>query len=433
MLNLSALNAIYGNDIPTELQDALKSLEEVLDKQKSLVKEVTVLPNCSIDQDRTIHLQKHLSQDIKYVLQGLVVRVSPQYKLSYADAIWFHPEIGKGRSVYNGTLEKEQLNIVKEVDVQSAYPKENPIIMSPFQCDVGHYTNTSVDEMGLSSTENKVIVNVSLESLTFPLWSRYLMTNENMNNVYEHWHNLDVGNGRTVSETCAHVRNQIASKLCGNNTPVYKDQINALYYDGQSIFYANHAVKTPDQEEANVLLHCSALSGYEMFHTKTNELFLPSNLGLSSHNFKWDDMSENQQKRIFKDCAWEGNEGFNTYVLKPPALTSAQKKEFEQRYKLFNCNRIVMKCAKFSSQPVRDLMKVSKLLELTPLKVEDKTKRHGENVELKMALEYKPFEKLINNFEKISKVYPNFHLFNKDLVKDGYIKIPREIVKELSI
>ena len=343
MLNITPLNAVYGNDIPTELQDALKALEAVLDKQKKYVTEVTVLPNCSIDNDRTVHLQNTVSQDITHVLQGLVVKVAPEYKLSYADAIWFHPEMGKGRSVYDGEFTKEDLSCVKEVDVTGSYPKENPIIISPFQCDVGHYTNTSVDEMGMSTTENKVIVNVSLESLTYPLWSRYMMTGETMGKVYEQWSELDVGNGKSITETCNSVRNRIAARLCGNNRPTYSDQVNALYSDGQQIFYANHAIKMPDTEEASVLIHCSALSGYEMFHSNSRDLFLPSNLGLSSQNFKWDGMSDTQQRRIFRDCSWEGKEGFNTYVLKPPALIATKKKDFEQMYGLFNSNRMVMR------------------------------------------------------------------------------------------
>lgn len=434
MLNLKPLKAIHGNNMPEQLKSALNELEQVLEKQKSYVNEVTVLPNCSIDHDRTIHLQKTLSEEIKFVLQGVVVKVSPEYKLSFADAIWFHPEMGKGRSVFTvqNDISKEQLNSIKEIDMHGSYPKENPAFMSPFQCDVGLYTNTSMDEMGLTSVKKKLIVNVSLESLTYPLWSRYLMTNETIGQVYEHWTSLDVGSGKNISETCVYVRNQIASRLTDKTCASYTDEINALYSDGTSIYCTNHAVKIPkDVEEVKVLMHTSALSGYEMFNTNSEELFLPSNLGLSSKNFRWEDMSESQQKRVFRDCIWEGNEGFNTYVLKPPALVATQKKAFEQKYGLFNSDRMVMKCAKFSSQPVRDMMHVSKLLELTPVHVEDTSKRHGASVELKMALDYVPFEKLINNFDKLSTKFPDFHLFNKDLVKDGYIKIPREIVKEL--
>ena len=40
-------------------------------------------------------------------------------------------------------------------------------------------------------------------------------------------------------------------------------------------------------------------------------------------------MNESQRQRIFEDCIWEGNEGFNTYVLKPPALLATKKKSFE--------------------------------------------------------------------------------------------------------
>ena len=88
-----------------------------------------------------------------------------------------------------------------------------------------------------------------------------------------------------------------------------------------------------------------------------------------------------------------------------------------------------MKCAKFSSQPIRDFMAIDKLLELTPTKVNDSSLRHGENVELKLSLDYTPFNKLMEKFEQLSAEHPEFQLFNTELVKDGYIKVPRNIVK----
>ena len=42
-----------------------------------------------------LHLVKSLSDKIEFVLQGVVVTVKPEYKLSYEDAIWFHPEMAK--------------------------------------------------------------------------------------------------------------------------------------------------------------------------------------------------------------------------------------------------------------------------------------------------------------------------------------------------
>ena len=158
------------------------------------------------------------------------------------------------------------------------------------------------------------------------------MTNVSMGKVYENWTSMDMGDGRTIMETSKHVRNLIAGKITNSSVHdtmeklSYSDEVNALYSDGTDVYYANHAVKTPkDVENVKILLHNSALSGYEMFNAKTDELFVPSNLGLSSKTFLWSDMSETQQQRIFNDCSWEGKEGFNTYVLKPPALVATKK------------------------------------------------------------------------------------------------------------
>jgi hypothetical protein len=148
-------------------------------------------------------------------------------------------------------------------------------------------------------------------------------------------------------------------------------------------------------------------------------------------------MSVQQRSRIFSDCLWEGNEGFNTYVLKPPGMKVEEKKMFETNYELFNSTKFRMKVAKFSSQPVRDFMEIGRLLQLTPLKSHlegtnvNAGVRSGEQIDIPLSLEYAPFESLLKNFEKLSAEHPEFKLFNEKLVQGGYIKIPREIINKL--
>jgi hypothetical protein len=449
MINVSPLNAIYGDDIPSDLQSALKQLESRLTEQKDFVKQVTIMPNCSVDYDRTIHLQKTLSADIQFVLQGVLVTVKPEYKLGFEDAIWFHPEMAKGRSVYNieKSLDKSAFDEIKEIHhVDGQYDKENPAALSPFHCDVGEYSEVSIDDMGLQTEKKQLIINVSQEALTYSLWTQYLMTGEKVGNVYKNWTEMDMGNGKSIMDTSAYVRDLIAQKImgCTLHTAMerknYSDEVNALYSDGSLVYFANHCVKTPKEEGAKILVHLSALSGYELYNVKSDELFTPSNIGLSSKNFNWDDMTSAQRSRIFSDCIWEGNEGFNTYVLKPPGMKVSEKKMFEANFSLFNSTKFRMKVAKFSSQPVRDFMEIGRLLELTPLsthlegtEVEGAVNmRSGKEIDIPLSLDYAPFESLLKNFEKLSEEYPDFKLFNEKLVKGGYIKIPREIIDKLN-
>ena len=445
MINAQPLNSIYGDDIPSDLQEALVVLEERLNKQKQYVKSCTILPNCSIDYERTIHLQKTLSEEIKFVLQGLLVTVTPDYKLGYEDAIWFHPEMGKGRSVYKlqTDISRDKLKELKELHhIDGDYDKENPGAISPFHCDVGEYNEIKIDAMGLETEQRHLIVNASFEALTYPLWTQYLMTGETVGKVYENWTSMDMGNGKSITATSQFVRNHIAQHVLNSTlhsvteSLCYSDEVNALYSDGHSVYIANHALKTP-KDDSKVLIHQSALSGYELYSAKTDELFIPSNLGLSQKTFDWADMSTAQRQRIFRDCMWEGNDAYNTYVLKPAGLVSDKKKQFETKYSLFGSSKLRMKFAKFSSQPVRDFMKVGRLLKLTPLAehmegiVTTANLESGNNIKVKMSLNYKPFEELLSQFEGIKKEFPDFKLFNQELVEGNHIKIPREIINKL--
>lgn len=446
MIDVSPLNTIYGNNIPADLSDALKSLETLLTKQKQYVNEVVILPNASVDKERTLHLQKTLSDKIEFVLQGVVVTVKPEYKLSYEDAIWFHPEMGKGRSIFKLTssLSQKDLDKVKEIHhLSGQYDKENCGVLSPFNCDIGEYTETTVDDMGMVSTSKHLIVNVSQEALTYPLWSQYLMAGETCGKVYENWSSMDMGNGKNLIETSINIRNKIAAKILNcsaseaNKLSIYSDEVNGLYSDGHSVYFANHAIKIPKKENARVLVHVSALAGYEIYNIKADDLFVPSNLGLSGKTFDWDSMKLSQRKRIFNDCSWEGKEGFNTYVLSSPSMTSENKENFELRYNLTNSCKFRMCRAKFSSQPIRDFIDVNSLASLTPKKDHldgidtEREFDYGEEIRIPLSLNYEPLKKLINNFEKLSEECPGFKLFNEKIVENGYIKIPREIINKL--
>lgn len=439
MIDVSPLNAIHGDDIPADLQDALKVLENRLSQQPSHVKSVTVLSNCSIDYDRTTHIRHTFNADMPPILQGIVVAVDPEYALTLEDAIWFHPELGKGRSMFDleKSLNNDDLNKIKEVDhLKGVYDKESPTLMSPFNCDVGEYNATCMDDMGVTALEKKLVVNISLESLTYPLWVQYLTTNETMGNVYKNWTNMDMGNGKTLVETSVFARETIAKSLTDTEVSAcYSDEVNALYTDGTNIYFANHAVKTPKEEGALLLIHNSALSGYETYLTKTDELFVPSNVGIASNTFEWNKMNSPQRSRIFKDCVWEGEEAFNMYVLRPPGLITGKKKAFEQVYGLYGSNRFAMRKAKFSSQPVRDFLDLTQLQKLTPTTevVHDYgvTGRFGESLDVKMSLDYEPFSKLVKNFAKLSTEHPDFKLFNEKIVKNGYIQVPRDILNKL--
>ena len=440
MIDTSLLQKTHGADLPADLQEALQFMETHFQKQNDKVVSVNVLPNCNVDYDRTLHLQNTLSDKIKWVLQGVVVQVKEDYKLSYEDAVWFHPEMAKGRSVYrldNVSLNLDDLKQIKEYNVNKVYPKSKPNVLSAFHNSVGLYSNIKIDDMGMAEQNNHLVLNISMDALTYPLWSRYLVANEQMGKVYKDWVSMDIAHGKSISDMSKHVRDTIAATITKQSSikPIYSDEINSLYTDGTDIYCSNNAIKNPNMEEASVLVHISPLGGYELFQTSFEQNFIPADTGLSEKTFHWNEMSVKQRQRIFNDCAWEGKEGFNTYVLKTSGMNKNIKKNFESLYKLYNSSRLTMTCAKFSSQPVRDFMQPHNLLHLTPQEhhMEGVTNmehaRSGEHIEIPIKMSYQTFEKLVTNFEKIQETHPEFQLFNEKICKNGYIQIPREVLK----
>jgi hypothetical protein len=444
MLNLTQINAIYPNGLPDDLNKALQFLTDRLTEQKEHVKSATVLSNCSIDYDRTLHLKNTFSDKIEYVLQGVIVQVAEDYTLGYKDAVWFHPELAKGRSVIklDSAVTPDDIKSVKELTQDDSVSLEEKFIGS-FNNSIGEYSNITIDDMGLTSVQSHLVINTSMEPLTYPLWSKYLISGETMGTVYRNWNSMDMGQGKSISDMAVSVRSMLAAQLLNKSlteikhNEIYRDEYNSLYSDGHYIFFANHGIKNPKTEDASVLIELSALSGFELYKCSGEERFIPCNLGVSNNVFNWKDMSTQQRQRIFHDCSWEGSEGFNTYVLRQVNMDKTQKKHLEQMHHLYNPSRMTMRTAKFSSQPIRNFMEPEHLLNLTPATQHMdniKNMRHvrsGDHIEIPIQMGYHTFSHLVQNFESIQEKHPEFQLFNTSIINNGYIKIPRDVMSTL--
>jgi len=358
--------------------------------------------------------------------------------------VWFHPELAKGRSIIklDDKINSSVISSIEEINQDETFGDKQAFI-GAFHNSIGEYSNITIDDMGLTSVKNHLIINTSMEPLTYPLWSKYLISGETIGNVYSNWSSMDMGQGKSISDMAVSLRSFTAAKLLNKSlteikhSEIYRDEMNAMYSDGQTIYFANHAIKNPKSDDASVLVELSALSGFELYKCSGEELFIPSNLGISNNVFNWNDMSIEQRQRIFHDCKWEGNEGFNTYVLRQINMDKTQKKYLEQMHHLFNPSRMTMQNAKFSSQPIRNFMDPKHLLNLTPHKnhmsqINNMSHvRSGDHIEIPIQMGYQTFSNLVQNFETIQQKHPEFQLFNTSIIKDGYIQIPRDVMTTL--
>ena len=123
-------------------ENALTSVLERLGEQKEHVKSVTVLANFSIDTDTALHM------NVPLVTQGLVVCVAPTYQLSTADMSWFHPSIGRGRSMFSVETPTNKLQLQQ---VALTLPTSS----------VGEFTNSHPDEFGCEDVSYHVVVDTA--------------------------------------------------------------------------------------------------------------------------------------------------------------------------------------------------------------------------------------------------------------------------------
>ena len=80
-------------ELNSDAETLLASITERLEQQSELVKSVKILANFSVDKIASL---EHGTD----IAQGIVVQVAPEYVMSSEDMSWFHPDIARGRSVF---------------------------------------------------------------------------------------------------------------------------------------------------------------------------------------------------------------------------------------------------------------------------------------------------------------------------------------------
>ena len=423
-IDRTQLESAYPAGIPAEFTAALDRIDSVLGSQSDAVVSAQALTNFSIDEERSLALTKEYGIRNPIVTRGLVVRVKPAYKLSMEDAAWFHPEVGKGRVVMSmQNTSAADVASVKEIDTSG-----KGLGISPYNCSVGHYVTSELNEIGMTTERGVVIVDTSFEAVTLPLWHQWCSQHAEIGVALSQWKNMKLKDStNNISEKLMADRVKLASKAGGSNV-VYSDEINGLYTDGDDIFVTNHAVKVPSNNV--VFVRTSALGGYRECRIEKNDSpFVPADVGLASTYFAWDEMTAEHRQRIMSDCSWSGGKSFNTAVMRKTSTQRGLNLRASDSVNGFIANgSYTMRTAKFSSQPIHDYLATNVLVQLTP------SSEHGKNianeVELPLNMEHELMGAIINNYHEIHAQYPNFKLYNPALMSEDsdHIRIPRDVV-----
>lgn len=375
--------------------NAIAAVLERLEEQATSVKSVSILANFSIDSDTA------LAVDAPLITQGLVVCVSPDYLLSEKDMSWFHPSIGRGRSLFSldAPVTKQSLKQVALTNLASS---------------VGTFSITRPDEFGSEEISQHLIVDTApnMEKL----YQSWLVQGATAGEVATQWKRTTFNNVKSVSGHSANYRTSLVSAIATETT--HEDTVNDVLTDNVNVYFTNNCVK----RSSEMLMKCSALGGYRLYTAEESSVrFYPASWGTNTTFYKWDDMKENNVSRIASCCSWDDALTFNTQVMRPPSLRQGAVRNMEEEYGLSPQDNLVMRFAHFTgSSAIVDKMNPNDVLQLTP-------STDSTFISAPIDPAHPVFAHLVNNLVSVQEQFPSFQLLNPKYVSGNRLQLPREV------
>lgn len=390
---------------------ALQMVLERLKVQSEHVKSVHVLANFGVDREAAMYF------NVPFVVQGIVVQVDKNYVLGPDDACWFHPAVGHGRTVFSVASALSRATLHQD--------------LQGFNSLVGEYTITKPDEFGSERQEHRIVVQTSENNLLLPMYNKWLRSGITAGALDTEWKRTKFEGTVSVSKKVESMRHSLGMAADPKSKRVYSDIINNVLSDTTSVYFTNHAV-TKAVENKPVLIRTSALGGFRMYIPRDSKLrFFPATLGSKPTYYSWNQMTEENCRRITRTCSWSGDLTFNTHVMRPPALTHAQLRTFEDEYHLSLQDTFVMRLAHFSSSDkVVDKLTPEELVMVSP--TPKQSNKASEFISAPINMEHVVLQKLMGDITQIQKKFPSFELFNPKFTKAGRLQIPRDVFEHIA-
>lgn len=396
-MDTTELNQRYPNGIPEKLKEHLAKFENLINN-KGVVR-VKILSNFGQD------LEQSYTKGYP-IYKGFVIELNREYALSEHDKFWLHPQLMKTRNLYKST----------GADVKGKVAKTN-FDISAYASSVALYCTHSFDEIGGYEEENFVIVDTSKDDISETALDHWFNEKSLLKDVYNEMHVLKF-DGQTIKEHTDEYINNIVNEI-GDLEKVSSSQYNVFYKSNNSFLFYNHALKSEQNEKC--LVHISPMMGYVSIKGRGKEFesdLMSTNQYLDIGNF-----TEEQRRRAYINCKWDGKNVVNTFTLRKPVEHYKQwlGEEKTVSYRMEN--------GYFSNTPhIVEKLAPKLVLFLTPestlIPEEKDVYSHVKKNILKLPATEELLSKMIKNHWK--------KVFSKKYISSGNnLALPRELLKEL--
>lgn len=369
-MNKEALQKRYPNGIPEDLQEGVSFFEKL--SHKSGVRSVRLMSNFGIDLEQSLLNKTN-------IYKGLVVQVASNYELSESDRAWFHPELSKARSLYEG---KRELPDGKELGEINSL--------------AGTYSTYTVDEVGGQKLNNYTIVDSAVPSLPETTVNHWITTRAAMKDAYADYKN-NKNDGETLQQAGQSLRNKIGG------TAKFTNEYISLYNGANSYHFYNHVIKSKGES----LVLQSALIGYAR-QTSNDDIASDALTGFMKVN----ELSAAHRDRVYKDCSWATTSLINTHVMRMGDIVKGEP------YRMVK--------AVFSDNNVAGLLDAATTLRLTPTRANIP---EGIPCDEYTERDIIPFALKEETIQKVMKDHWRTLISSKFIQGDKFL-LPRDIVEK---
>ncbi len=396
-MDTTELNQRYPNGIPEKLKEDLAKFENLINN-KGVVR-VKILSNFGQD------LEQSYTKGYP-IYKGFVIELNRDYKLSEHDKFWLHPQLMKTRNLYKSN----------GADVKEKVAKTN-FDISAYASSVALYCTHSFDEIGGYKEQNFVIVDTSKDDISETALDHWFNEKSLLKDVYNEMHTLKF-DGQTIKEHTDEYISNIVNEV-GDLEKVSSSKYNVFYKSNNSFLFYNHALKSEGNEKC--LVHISPMMGYVSIKGRGKEF--ESDLMSTNQYLNISDFTEEQRRRAYINCKWDGKNVVNTFTLRKPVEHYKQwlGEEKTVSYRMEN--------GYFSNTPhIVEKLAPKLVLFLTPestlIPEEKEVYSHVKKNILKLPATEELLSKMIKNHWK--------KVFSKKYISSGdNLALPRELLKEL--
>lgn len=395
-MDTKQLDARYPNGIPDKLKEHLAHFQNLIDNKGAV--RVKLLSNFGLDLEQTYTK----GYDI---YKGFVLELPTDYKLNKTDKFWLHPQIMKTRNLYKVSNEKAKEKIANtKFDISSC------------GSSVALYTTHSFDEIGGYKEQDFVIIDTSKDDIALSALDHWFNGTSNLKQVYNDMYTLKFDGETLKDHTDTHIES-IANDIGGlerTSTQSY----NVFYKSNKSFLFYNHALKS--DEGTKSLIHISPLMGYAMVKSRGKEF--ESDLMSTDNYLDINAFNEEQRKRAYISCKWDGKNIVNTFTLRKPV---DNWKDWIGDEKIVSYR---MENGFFSNSAITDKLEPSIVLFLTPEATLIPNEKEVHSHILKNIIKLPATEDILTKLVK----HHWKKVFSKKFISSGEnLALPRDLLKEL--